>query len=136
MSKQTPAASRPPSARCHLLTLLLLMGAFAAGQQAQAQTQTPTPSPWTTTGNNISNTNTGNVGIGTGTTAPTKKLVTAGGALFGSVFSRTELWLNFTTQTNPALLDLNSAAAVSDYTRFAAFSLVTKQSGTAHPAVR
>jgi hypothetical protein len=112
--------------RFYAVPVLLLMLAFCASPEA-ARGQ------WATNSNNadINNTNTGNVGIGTGTTAPGEKLVVTGGGLFGGALSRTSLWDTFSTGANPALLEINSGAAVSNSSRFAALSLVTKQAGTA-----
>ena len=111
--------------RFYAVPALLLMLAFGAlPETARGQ--------WATNSNNadINNTNTGNVGIGTGTTAPGEKLVVTGGGLFGGAFSRTSLWDTFSTGANPALFEINSGAAVSNSTRFAALSLITKQAGT------
>jgi len=117
--------SSRPLMRFYVIPALLLMLAFGASPEA-ARGQ------WATNSNNadINNTNTGNVGIGTGTTAPGEKLVVTGGGLFGGAFSRTSLWDTFSTGANPALFEINSGAAVSNSTRFAALSLITKQAGT------
>ncbi|HEY9401488.1 MAG TPA: hypothetical protein VIQ24_02255 [Pyrinomonadaceae bacterium] len=101
-----------------ILLLLLSLGALSGTAQGQ----------WVTDGTNINNANTGNVGIGT--PAPAEKLVVAGGALFGGTTARTELWNTFTINANPALFEINSGAAVSNSTRYAALSFVTRQSGT------
>jgi|GEM_PF-387443 len=119
---QTKHTKRRQATRIYALTVLLLCVFGAAPEAARGQ--------WTTNGTNIRNENTGNVGIGTGTTPPSEKLVVTGNSLFGGATARTELWQNFSSYSNLAFFEINSNASVSDDTRFAALSLVTKQAGT------
>lgn len=122
--KQSKQTGRP-FRQLYAVPAFLLMLAFAASPEtARGQ--------WAVSGNNadINNTNAGNVGIGTGAVVPGEKLVVTGGGLFGGALNRTSLWDTFSTSANPALFEINSGATVSNSTRFAALSLVTKQAGT------
>lgn len=121
---QMKHTKRRQATRIYALTVLLLCACGLSPQVARGQ--------WTSSGTNISNTNTGNVGIGTGASAPSEKLVVTGNTLFGGATTRTELWQNFSSYSNLAFFEINSNASVSDDSRFAALSLVTRQSGASN----